>query len=217
MKVLFKSSIATSIVLLVLGLLLVFESEATISTISFIVGGVLIAAGVFALLRFFKNNSNTKATVFELDVLYGIVSLVLGVIVINNPHAIASILPIVIGVAIIISSANKLQYAFNLKNDDNELWKTTMVIALVSAICGVVLLFNPFAGAVIIMKIVGIFIIVYSVLDIVSTVIIKKNVDEFKEVFEETQSIDTRVVEAKVVEEKDTKKKSTTKKSKKSK
>lgn len=189
MKNFFKSSIFTSIVLFVLGLLLIFESEATITTISYIIGAILMAAGTFAFVRYIRNNKIGFET-SELDVLYGIVTIVLGIIVVTNPHAIASIIPIVLGIAIIISSAIKIQYAFDLKNCDNDMWKTTMVIAIISTICGIVLLFNPFAGAVLIMRIVGIFILIYSVLDIISTLIIKKNVDEFK-----------TIVEAEIIEE----------------
>lgn len=212
MKTFFKSSICASIILMILGLLLIFQSEVTITTISYIIGAALIALGVLALIRFIKSAKNLTEMNFNLDIIYGLVTVILGIVIITNPKAIASILPIVLGIAIVINSASKLQYAFILKNDNNDMWKTTMIIAIVSAICGVVLLFNPFAGAVLIMKIVGIFIVVYSVLDIVSTVIIKKNVDEFKTVIDSVE-----VEEAEIVEEKPKKKstKKTTKKKKK--
>lgn len=212
MKTFFKSSICASIILMILGLLLIFQSEVTITTISYIIGAALIALGVLALIRFIKSARNITEMNFNLDIIYGLVTVILGIVIITNPKAIASILPIVLGIAIVINSASKLQYAFILKNDNNDMWKTTMIIAIVSAICGVILLFNPFAGAVLIMKIVGIFIVVYSVLDIVSTVIIKKNVDEFKTVIDSVE-----VEEAEIVEEKPKKKstKKTTKKKKK--
>lgn len=212
MKTFFKSSICASIILMILGLLLIFQSEVTITTISYIIGAALIALGVLALIRFIKSAKNITEMNFNLDIIYGLVTVILGIVIITNPKAIASILPIVLGIAIVINSASKLQYAFILKNDNNDMWKTTMIIAIVSAICGVVLLFNPFAGAVLIMKIIGIFIVVYSVLDIVSTVIIKKNVDEFKTVIDSVE-----VEEAEIVEEKPKKKstKKTTKKKKK--
>lgn len=202
MKSLLKSSIMTSILLLILGILLVFESEATIYTISYIVGAILICAGAYALIRFFTNSKKNTNSVIGLDVLYGIVTIILGGLIIKNPGAIGSLLPIVLGIAIIVSSANKIQYAFSLKNGDNDLWKTTMIISVVGTICGVVLLFNPFAGAVLIMRIVGIFIIIYAILDAVSTFIIKKNVEEFRNVISSA-----KVKEADVVEEKETKEK----------
>ena len=68
MKNFFKSSIFTSIVLFVLGLLLIFESEATITTISYIIGAILMAAGAFAFVRYIRNNKIGFET-SELDVI----------------------------------------------------------------------------------------------------------------------------------------------------
>lgn len=189
----FKSSILTSTLLFCLGILLIFESEVTVITISYVIGSILVAAGTFALIRYVSvNKKGFDAS--ELDLLYGIVTIILGILIITHPQAIASIIPIILGIAIIISSASKIQYAFNLKNNENELWKMTMIIAVISTICGIVLLFNPFAGALLLMRIVGIFIVIYSILDIVSTYIIKKNVDEFKSIAREN------FTEAEVVE-----------------
>ena len=95
----------------------------------------------------------------------------------------------------------KLQYAFELKNIHNNMWKTTMVISIISTLCGIILLFNPFAGAVILTKIIGGFIVVYAVLDMISTYTIKRNVVQIK------NAITEEVLEAEVVDEK-TKKKS---------
>lgn len=196
----FKSSIVTSSLLAALGILLIFESEMTISIISYIIGAVLVAAGTFAFLRYLKNNQK-GLDISELDILYGIVTIIIGVLVIKNPHVIASIIPLILGVAIIISSASKIKYAFDLKEDNNDLWKTTMAIAAISSVCGIVLIFNPFTGAVLIMRIIGIFIFIYAVLDIVSTLIIKKNVSEFNVNISDER--EQNVVEAEVVYEKE--------------
>lgn len=207
-----KSSVLTSLLLVVLGILLVFESELTIKTISYVIGAVLVAAGTFALIRYINNNKKGFET-SELDILYGIVTIVLGILVIANPHAIASIIPIVLGIAIIISSAVKIQYAFDLKNSENDLWKTTMVIAVVGTICGIVLLFNPFEGAVMIMKIVGIFILIYAILDLISTYIIKRNVDAFKNTMEQEVIVpEAEVVDSNEKKEQEKPKKRATKK-----
>lgn len=194
----FKSSIVTSTLLAALGILLIFESEVTIATISYVIGAVLVAAGTFAFLRYLKTNQK-GIEVSELDILYGIVTIIIGVLVIKNPQVIASIIPLILGIAIVISSASKLQYSFDLKSANNDLWKTTMAIACVSAVFGMVLIFNPFAGAVLLMRIVGIFILIYAILDVFSTIIIKKNVSEFNTYVAPVKK--ESVVEAEVVSE----------------
>ena len=207
MKKFLKSSIITSIILMMLGILLIFQSETTIMMISYIIGGVLVAVGALALIRYVKSGES-PAIRNELDIIYGIVTIVFGVIIIRNYQIIASIIPIVIGIAIIVSSAGKLNYAFQLKASENSLWKTTMVVSVISTICGLILLFNPFKAALGIMKIIGGFIIVYSILDIISTFAIKSSVIKIHKAVEET------ITDAEIISE-DDKKKSTKKRKKK--
>lgn len=208
----FKSSIISSVTLMILGILLMLQSEATIITISYIIGTLLIALGTLAIIKFLKNTSSSLKS--ELDVVYGTVTIILGVIVIYNPEAIASIIPIIIGIGIVISSTIKLQYSLELKSNKNKQWKLSMLISIISTVCGVVLICNPFKGAVIIMQIIGAFIIVYSILDIISTLTIKKNVDAIH------QAIEGTIEEVEIIDEenvKKTKKVSKTKSKRKSK
>ena len=195
MKKFFRSSIITSLFLIALGLLLIFQSDAVIYSISYIIGGILIAIGVLAIIKFIQNTNNEQKA--ELDIVYGIVSVILGIVVIKNPQAIASIIPLVLGVAIVISSSTKLQYAFELKANNNSLWKATMIVSIISTLCGILLLFNPFKGAVIFTQLVGGFIIAYAVLDIISTMTIRKNFKTIKKAIEAAVVTDAEVVEEK--------------------
>lgn len=183
MKKFFRSSLITSLFLIALGLLLIFQSDAVIYSISYIIGGILIAIGVLAIIKFIQNTNNEQKA--ELDIVYGIVSVILGIIVIKNPQAIASIIPAILGISIVISSATKLQYAFELKANGNNLWKITMVISIISTLCGIVLLFNPFKALSSFTKVVGIFIVIYAVLDMISTFTIKRNVKIFQKTMRE--------------------------------
>ena len=192
MSKLFKTSIISSISLIILGLMLFFQAETTIISISYIIGAVLIALGVLSGIRFISGlNSNNLN---ELDIVYGVVCVVLGILIITNPTAIASAIPIVVGVIIVLNSVIKLHYSLELKEAKNELWKSTMIMSTIMTVCGVILIFNPFAGAVFITKIIGFLIIVYAMLDIVSTIIIKKNVTNHTD-------NETKIVEAEIVED----------------
>ncbi len=193
MKKFFRSSIITSIFLIVLGGLLFFKSEETIITIAYIIGGALFALGVLALIRFVRYAK--KEVNSELDIIYGVVTIILGYLIIKNPVSLASIIPIVLGVCIVISSATKLTYALELKRDKNQLWVMTLIVAIISAICGAALIINPFAGASAITQIVGAFIIVYAILDITSTVTIKRNVTAITRAIQQNTIKDADIVE----------------------
>lgn len=195
----FKSSIMMSIFLIILGGLLIFESEMTIVSISYVIGGTLIALGAVAILRFIKNARNMTSS--ELDIIYGVVTIILGSLIVTHPKGLASIIPIVLGICIVINSANKLQYSLELKKDNNKLWKMTLAVAIVSTLCGVILIFNPFKGVQMITQIVGIFIVTYAVLDMISTITIKRNVSILKKAIKDT------ITDAEIIEEKEVKKK----------
>ena len=62
MKKMFKSSLLNSIMLVVLGFLLIFESEATIVSISYIIGAIIIVLGVVLLkkIRITDNHDERK-------------------------------------------------------------------------------------------------------------------------------------------------------------
>ena len=102
-----KSSIISSIALIGFAIMLIAQSEATIIGISYVIGGILVAIGVLAEIQYIKN---IKDNVADLDVVYGIVCVILGVLVITHPTAIASVIPLVIGFIIVVNSAIKLQF-----------------------------------------------------------------------------------------------------------
>lgn len=127
--------------------------------------------------------------------------MILGIVVINNPKAIAGIIPFVIGFIIIVNSAIKLQYSMELKKNHNDLWLSTLILSIIMSICGITLIFNPFKGAEIITRIVGIFILVYAILDLVSTFVIRST---FKKI---QTGINETIKEAELIEDKTDKEK----------
>lgn len=166
-------SLISSIFLLLLGLLLFFKSGATLIGISYLVGGVLIALGVIAIINFLRNSS--KDIFVELNIVYGIVSIVAGIFLVTVPEFIGSIIPIVVGIAVIISSSFKIQQALVLKNLGSKYFAPSIIMAIMCLICGVVILFNPFTSAVVVTQIIGLFMIIYAVLDIINSFILKKS------------------------------------------
>jgi len=166
-------SLISSAVILVLGLLLFFKSSVTLMGISYIFGGLIIAIGVLAIIRFISNDHSDISN--QLNIIYGIICIISGIFFIEKPEIIGSIIPIVMGIGIIISSSLKIQQSFNLKSLNSSYFSWSFVTALLSLICGVVLLFNPFKGAVIITKVIGIFLVIYAILDICNTIVLKKS------------------------------------------
>lgn len=188
-----KSSVLGSIGLIILGTLLFMYSELTIVSISYVVGGLLVAIGILALIKYVNSlNKNVKN---ELDIIYGVGTVVLGIIVISNPKAIASIIPFVLGIIIIINSSAKLQYSLELRKINNELWTSTMIMAILTLTCGIFLVFNPFKGAEFLTKIVGGILFIYGMLDLISSLRIRKTFNDFQKVMKDNTIKDAEIIE----------------------
>ena len=138
----------------------------------------------------------------ELDIVYGIGMAILGIIVISNPKGVASIIPFILGVLIIINSAAKLQYSLELKKDNNNLWNSTMILSLITLLCGILLVFNPFRGAEFITKVVGIILFIYAITDIISSLRIRKTVKNIQKVIENNTIKEADVIEDKTKDNK---------------
>lgn len=176
-KSIVKSSFFTSGVLILLGLLLFIKSDDTIVAISYIAGGIIIVLGILALISFFRKEDRDFTNSF--DIIYGIITIVFGIFILSNPKMVASVIPFVIGLCVLVKSSFKIAYAIELKHLGNEIWKNALITSIISALVGVVMLFNPFRTSVIVFKIIGAAIIIYAVLDIISTFQLKNNVEDF--------------------------------------
>ena len=146
-------SLISSIFLLLLGLLLFFKSGATLIAISYLIGGILSAVGIIAIINFLRNSS--KDIFNQLNIIYGVVSIVAGIFLVTVPEFIGSIIPVVVGITVIISSSLKLQQALFLKNMNSKYFMPSLIMAILCLVCGVVILFNPFTSAVVVTKIIG--------------------------------------------------------------
>ena len=192
-------SLVSSLVILILGFLLVFQSEVTLMTISYIIGAILFAIGIIAMIRFFTNKSEDSFS--QLNIVYGSICILAGIFFVKEPKMIGSIIPVVLGIGIIINSSIKVQQALVLRNVKNKYWTISLVISLLSLVCGVVLLFNPFSGAVVLTKIIGIFLILYAVLDLVNTFLLKKSNGIQIEIEKKEVSNSAHAKDAKIVKE----------------
>lgn len=176
-KKMFRNSLIYSICFVVLGLFLLIKPSTTISLISYVIGGIIVIAGILTFTKCLGNDF--KSITFSFDLVYSILSIIAGIIIILNPNALASLIPIVLGIWMIINGSFKFQYSFQLKQFKYKNWILIFIIAIMMIILGIVLIFNPFKGAVAITQVIGIFIIGYAILDIIESFSIRKGIKQY--------------------------------------
>ncbi len=170
MNKIFNASVITSMIILVLGIFLFIQPDTIIHMISIILGGIILIPGITSLIDYFKNK-------YQPSLISGVITIIIGMILIINTKLVASILPFILGIYFIVNGINRLQYALQLKKQGIH-FSTSLVFSILIIICGVLFIINPFGGALVITKVMGIFMIIYAVLDLSNTVFIKKEMQQ---------------------------------------
>lgn len=162
-------SIITSVIFVVLGLILITEPEGTLRLISTILGIIFIFVGLYKIWGYLKNKGNYNFYNYEMA--YGIISIILGIIIMCYSSQISFIFRILIGLWIIYSSVIRIDLSWKLKTSNSKIWMYSMIIAVIMLVCGIFVICN--SGAVVVA--IGTIIIVYSVLDIIESIIFLVN------------------------------------------
>jgi len=164
----FKSTIATSICLLILGLVFLIKPDTVISVIAYIIGAILIVLAVNNLLKYVKEKEN------GMYLGLGIIFLIGAIFVIFKYEMIVSIIPFILGIFVIINSSLKVPYVIELKMMKNDKYIVLLISTILSLAIGLFLIFNPFTSTLTITRIIGFFLILYSGIDIYQTILVKK-------------------------------------------
>lgn len=170
MNKIFNASVITSVIILVLGIFLFIQPDTIIHMISIILGGIILIPGITSLIDYFKNK-------YQPSLISGVITIIIGMILIVNTKLVASILPFILGIYFIVNGINRLQYALQLKKQTIP-YSTSLVFSILIIICGILFIVNPFGGALVITKVMGIFMILYAVLDLSNTIYIKKEMGQ---------------------------------------
>ena len=174
------SSIVASVVNIIIGVLVFIFSEQIGTLIGYIAGLIFIYTGILAIYKFIKRDG---AKLYSLNIIFGILSVILGVVIIFVPTSVISYINIIFGIFLIILGGNKVTHGIWFKIGDDASWSITLVSGIMLILFGVLLIANPFESFLTATKLVGIFLILYNVLDITTSIMLRKRSDEIVKIF----------------------------------
>lgn len=192
-----KSSIISSIVFLIVGIMLFIKPDAVIKFVSYLFGGVMLAIGAYRTLSYYIQNKRTQV-VNHNELAFGITAMILGILLIFLANTIEFLLRIVVGVWVIGAGIGKIMQTF-YTTDRTSRFYTLIVLGLVLIGLGLytVLVSN------IPLSIMGLFMVIYALIDLISYGFLNYEVDQFQK--EVNKAIDTAedIIEGEVDEIKD--------------
>lgn len=165
-----NKNIIISVITFLLGLIIFVKPDATIKSIAIIMGIILIIMGSGPIVDLIRSEEKKLSFAIAPSIILYVIAFVL----FFSPELLVSIIPILIGISLIMSSAYKLQNIYNIKKMGNVFNMWTLIITLIILVLGLLLIINPFGGALAITKVIGICLMVYSVLDIIDSYLLKR-------------------------------------------
>ncbi len=166
------TSLVTSIIFAILGIILIANPEGTIKFIAIILGVLFGLVGLYKIVNYIENKG--KYDFYNNDIAYGVIAIVLGIVTICYSTQIGAIFRIIIGLWIVYSAILRINLSIKLKTIDSNVWIYSLIIALIMAFCGIFIICN--SGAVIVTL--GIVVVIYSVLDAIESIMFLNNVSK---------------------------------------
>lgn len=152
------------IVYFILGILMIIFPGTINNIINYIIGGLLTLFGLDYIIRYLRNN---KVTIYsKYGLIVGIVPIICGVFLICNPNVLASIIPFIAGMIILMDAIEKIKHAIDLKKLNLDEWWIDLIISILFMVFGIVIIINPFKTAKLLIRILGIFFLVDCFIDV---------------------------------------------------
>lgn len=167
-------SLVESVIFAIIGLVLIQNPEGTVKFMSYLLGAIFILIGIYKIVVHVMEKQN--GGLYNYSFVYGIMAVVIGIITIAFSSTIGNLFRIIIGVWIIYSALLRATSALKLREYKSNVWIYAIVLAVVMLVCGIYIVAN--SGAIV--STIGVFVLIYSIIDIIENIIFLKNVNDMK-------------------------------------
>lgn len=168
--------IIMSATLCVLGIFLIAVPNFSVSLLGTVCGITLTVFGCVKLTGYFSRDLYRLA--FQYDLTSGAVLIALGVIILVHPKSLMTFICITLGLFILFDGMLKIQISLEARRFGIGKWWLIMMLAVITGICGLLLMLRPADGGRVITVMLGITLISEGVLNlgtVITAVKIVKN------------------------------------------
>lgn len=168
-----RNQIIIALCELVVGILLLIEPVKFTSGIIMVLGIIITVAGVINVINHFKTEPAEGIIRQELTI--GLVEILAGAFCIFNPGwfiTTFTVLTMIYGVATLILGVFKISISIDLARLKNPHWLWHLIGAVITTVCAVIILCNPFGSTAVLWGFVAISLIVEAVADIAVIILV---------------------------------------------
>ena len=147
-----------SIAYIVIGMMLLIMPQTSLLWICYAFGAVVLITGIACLIQYARIRGTGFTAPFML--VGGVITAGLGIFTLAKPQVVASFLPVVFGIFIVVDGLSRIGSAIDLAKRKGQKWWVLLLLSIVSVALGILLVLHPFGAAVSIVMVCGILLIV---------------------------------------------------------
>ena len=167
--------IVMSLVFCGAGVLFIAKPELSAVAISRALGAAMILFGLIKLVGYFSKDLFRLA--FQYDLGFGLLLIALGILVLAKPAGVLDFIFIALGIAILTDGLFKVQIAVDSKRFGIPTWWLTLILAMVTGVVGLALVFRPWDSARLLTALLGAALLAEGILNLCVAVSTVKIVD----------------------------------------
>ncbi len=172
-------AIFVSVATIIFGLIMILFSKSILNIISYLMGGILIINGILKIFYYLKYEG--KNNIFNYDLSFGIINIILGIICIIFKEELQSIFRIVIGLMVIYEGVLNITLASKIFYVDKLAGILSLVLSFLVMIGGGLIILTK--G--ILISTIGYVLIALAIMNIGELIIFKRNLKKIEKYFKE--------------------------------
>lgn len=167
--------ILIAIVFIVFGIILILNKTVSDKFISTFLGILILVEATLNIYSAVMSDSNK---IFKINILFGLIFILIAIFLFVNPIKFVNYITIYYGTYLIINGIKEFINSIKYKLIKEDSWLIILVISILTASLGVLMIFYPFESFGII-EIVGIFSILFGLLTINTSNLLRNRVEKF--------------------------------------
>lgn len=128
-------SVVAGILLVLCGIFFIFAPGLTLVTMAAFAGAAFLVSGIFDIISYVRFRKVANMSGWALA--YAILDIIVGLMFLIHPLALAAVIPWLIGLFFIIFGVFEIVSSFKIKGAGSRLWGWMLFSGIVGALCGV--------------------------------------------------------------------------------
>jgi uncharacterized membrane protein HdeD (DUF308 family) len=159
-----KNSMLSGVVSLIIGAVLAFWPGMAMTAVCRVIGAALLIIGIIYIVMHFTNKEHKMAG--SAFLILGILLAALGIWIWSKPAWLITLIPLIVGLILIVDGAMNIMESVVTSRQGYGGWWFSLILAILTIVLGILLVYNPFEAASTVTRIIGIAMIYSGITDL---------------------------------------------------